>query len=102
MIHQRSQNQNPDVQRSLAHKIAVGEMWLRPEERLSPATESENPALRMRLDDVVIDPRRLVAIEEFLAGNLYWECVGRQRDCDTWLSHLGSACNMSGLSWQRM
>ena len=97
MIHQRCRNQNPDVRRSSAHKIAVGEMWLRLEEMLSPATESENPALRMRLDDVVIDPRRLVAIEECLAGNRYWECVGRQLDCDTWLSHLGLACNRSGL-----
>ena len=69
---------------------------------LSPVTENENPAVRMRLDDVVIDPRRLVATEGCLAGNLYWECVGRQLDCDTSSSHLGLACNRSGLPRRRM
>lgn len=69
---------------------------------LNQAIESEIPAARMRLDDVVIDPRRLVAIEGCLAGSLYWECVDRQLDCDTSLSHLGLVCNRFGLPRQRM
>ena len=69
---------------------------------LGPVVESENPASRMRLNDVVIDLRRLVAIEVCLAGTLYWEYVDRQLDCDTSLNHLVLVCNRSGLPQRRM